>query len=102
LAEQHFGAKHTQVASVLIAFANTNAALGQNDDARAQLRRALAIREAALTPTHPAIASALDYAARVLIKTGSIAEGLQFSRRAADMIAERMSAGSSFVCTEDV
>jgi CHAT domain-containing protein/tetratricopeptide (TPR) repeat protein len=102
LAERHFGERHTQVASVLVAFANTNAEIGRYEDALRQLRRALAIREAALTPGHPAIASALDYTARVLLKTGQVKEGLEVSRRAAEIVAERMSAGRSFVCTEDV
>ena len=89
------------VAGVLVAFGNTNRALGRLQEADRQLGRALAIRERVYGPQHHLLAAVLGYAARVKLELGDITTALELSRRATEIAASRFH-GPTPTCSEDI
>ncbi len=102
LAKAHYGPSHGTVASVLVAYANTNLVLGRLAQAERQLLQALKIRERLLPDGHRLIGSALDYLARLKLKQDQGDAAVRYSRRAAAIASSRLSRDVNFVCSEDV
>jgi TPR repeat protein/CHAT domain-containing protein len=92
--EKAFGPNHSgALAQILTELAVVYGGLGRYDEAMPLLTRALAIKENVLGANNPAVLGSLLGLAFISDRTGRISDALGFSRRAAQVVIDRLALG---------